>query len=713
MCALMAPRLALSVFNYNDLTQVVFQSAVGVRNSMVVTYILPVLAALCFTCSMFFTLRYLPGVGNRDHNNAAFMRNILLPLISAALFFCAYDSLHYLDSDDPPGFLELMLWMLAPCIAGWFVYLLACGKPFSARLRLLAGPLSVAIALLGVGTGAAAWVLADFLAAATWTQYVTFGPPLLLIGFSTSGAVFIGLSSRSLNDDDREWLSRAAAKLMLFCFFWVAGCALVLIVPAWAFTWPVWGKGALAAAGSAAAWSSSAAGFFGSKTSPGQAGTKPKSSLSGLVLKVAPAIFVVLLTIGLAMATNSLIASLSGNPLIWWDHEKLVNHTSWVENLALAFSFFMLSWVMARYININIFSLEGMYRNRLIRAYLGASNPTRAANKFTGFSATDNFQMHQLDPTLRPFHVLNLTLNLVSGDRLAWQQRKAESFTVTPLHCGSIQAGYRDSATYGGRDGISLGTAVTISGAAASPNMGYHSSPLVGLIMTLFNVRLGAWLGNPAKIKGAPWRQPGPTSAIGSLVREALGLTSDRSDYVYLSDGGHFENLGIYEMVIRRCHTIVVLDSGCDEDLGYEDLGNALRKIRIDLKIPITFGGGRNMPNKQPTNRCFTATIHYSAVDGACTDGELLYIKPLMLGTEPPDVASYHTSHSAFPHQSTAEQWFDESQTESYRMLGLHTIDEIFAGWKGGAPSELREHVESAYLGISPAGHTGALAAGQ
>jgi hypothetical protein len=232
--------------------------------------------------------------------------------------------------------------------------------------------------------------------------------------------------------------------------------------------------------------------------------------------------------------------------------------------------------------------------------------------------------------------------------------------------------------------------------------MGYHSSPIIGLIMTLFNVRLGAWLGNPGKVGSDTWKDSGPRSAIGSLVKEAFGLTNDASEYVYLSDGGHFENLGIYEMVLRRCHTIIVLDSGCDEDLTYEDLGNALRKIRIDLKIPITFGEEANVPLRTRKKRCATATIRYSAVDGDCEDGQLIYIKPMFLGNEPPDVASYHASHPAFPHQSTAEQWFDESQTESYRMLGLYTIDEIFRTWGPAPLSGLQKYVETEYLGVMP-----------
>jgi hypothetical protein len=198
---------------------------------------------------------------------------------------------------------------------------------------------------------------------------------------------------------------------------------------------------------------------------------------------------------------------------------------------------------MARYININTFSLHDMYRDRLIRAYLGASNPKREASAFTGFASTDNIPMWRLDPSIKPLHVVNLTLNLVAGNRMAWQQRKAEAFTVTRFHCGARGLGYRPSDGYGGPNGISLGTALTISGAAASPNMGYYSSPLVGFIMTLFNARLGAWLGNPGTPGKSTWQHEGPRSAVASLVKEAFGLTSDRSKYIYLSDGGHFENL--------------------------------------------------------------------------------------------------------------------------------------------------------------------------
>ena len=306
--------------------------------------------------------------------------------------------------------------------------------------------------------------------------------------------------------------------------------------------------------------------------------------------------------------------------------------------------------------------------------------------------------MHKLDPAKSPLHVVNLTLNLVEANRLAWQQRKAQSFTVTPLHCGNYELGYRSSVNYGGPGGISLGTAVAISGAAASPSMGSRSSPATGFIMTLLNARLGCWLGNPASAGAKTWTHAGPHSATGSLVKEAFGLTSNQNAYVYLSDGGHFENLGLYEMVLRRCRFIVVLDGGADPDFVYDDLGNALRKIRIDLKVPIAFEDQFIRPLRERRKRCAVATISYSAVDEGAEDGWLIYVKPMRLGNETPDIDNYGRTHPDFPHQSTGNQWFDESQTESYRMLGLSTIEEICRGWNGESLQDLRRHVEEVYL---------------
>src|SRR5260370_6407495 len=212
--------------------------------------------------------------------------------------------------------------------------------------------------------------------------------------------------------------------------------------------------------------------------------------------------------------------------------------------------------------------------------------------------------------------------------------------------------------------------------------------------MTLFNARVGGWLGNPGVHGEKTWRERGRHSATASMIKEAFGLTNDMSSYVYLSDGGHFENLGLYEMIQRRCHNIVVLDSGADPAFMYEDLGNALRKIRIDMNISIEFDEALTAPLQAGKRRCAVARICYSSADAGAGDGYLIYVKPMYLGNEPPDVQSYHAGHRDFPQQATADQWFDESQTESYRMLGMHTIDEICRRLEGSSLEDLRRAAE-------------------
>ena len=337
--------------------------------------------------------------------------------------------------------------------------------------------------------------------------------------------------------------------------------------------------------------------------------------------------------------------------------------------------------VMGFLINANKFSLHATYRNRLIRAYLAASRLQRRPNFFTGFDPDDNFELYKLRPE-KPLHVINGTLNLVKGEQLAWQERKAESFTMSRLHCGSFQVRYRPSREYG--HGITLGTALAISGAAANPNMGYHSSPVLSLLMTLFNVRLGWWLGNPGPPGIKTWKRAGPRYSVGPLFSEAAGNTTDRYQYVNLSDGGHFENLGLYEMVLRRCHWIVVSDAGEDLECSFADLGEAVRKVRIDFGIPIEFEPMSIYPRsaietlETPGHNCAIGRIRYSVVDGAdAPDGIIIYIKPACYGDEPRDIYEYFKTNPTFPHETTGDQFFSESQFESYRMLGAHTMEKL------------------------------------
>jgi hypothetical protein len=347
-------------------------------------------------------------------------------------------------------------------------------------------------------------------------------------------------------------------------------------------------------------------------------------------------------------------------------------------------------------VDINKFSLYMLYRNRLVRAYFGASSAARKPHPFTGFDPNDDPQLADLQDQL-PYHIVNTSLNLVSGEELAWQTRKAASFAFTPRFCGfemplmpaqggnltlhEAQRGtYRPTRQYASRAGkgvdddakVRLGMAVALSGAAASPNMGAHSSPPLNFLMTMFNVRLGRWCPNPRK---STWKRSSPPIGLFSLLAELFGLTNADANYVYLSDGGHFENLGIYELVRRRCRLIVAVDVASDKKLAFEDLGNAIRKCATDLHVSIELDVSRmELVNGSDLcgASCAAGRIHYSHVDEDGIDGTLLYIKPAIVGDENADVINYRKAHPDYPHQSTADQWFDEAQFESYRALGYH-----------------------------------------
>jgi hypothetical protein len=202
--------------------------------------------------------------------------------------------------------------------------------------------------------------------------------------------------------------------------------------------------------------------------------------------------------------------------------------------------------------------------------------------------------------------------------------------------------------------------------------------------MTMFNLRLGWWLGNPGAEGNKTYRHGGPAIAILPLLHETLGLTTDDSPYVHVSDGGHFENLGLYEMVRRRCRFIVVCDAGCDPDFAFVDLGNAVRKISIDLGIPIRFEKLERLKRRTADGSILgdceyhaIGEIDYQSADGklGVENGLILYIKAGYHGTESAGVRSYAMANLDFPHQSTMNQWFSESQFESYRSLGFEIME--------------------------------------
>jgi hypothetical protein len=370
-------------------------------------------------------------------------------------------------------------------------------------------------------------------------------------------------------------------------------------------------------------------------------------------------------------------------------------------------------------VDINEFSMNLLYRNRLVRCYLGASRKDRHPNAFTGFDPLDDIFLNRLsnfepdpaapqnykpkqatpeDPLYAgPYPILNCALNVTHGQRLAWQERKAESFVFTPRYCGvqyqemtpisrqqedeslpnpQPKEGYRETLHYAFDDGGPyLGTAMSVSGAAVSPNMGYHTSPPLAFLMSVFDVRLGQWLGNPRRQDS--FNRPGPRVSLAYLLSELFALTDDTRKYVYLSDGDHFENLALYELVRRRCTHIIACDVGADAGFSFHDLGNAIRKCRSDLGVNISLNTELLKPkgdDRLAKTHGVVGTIHYP--DGG-KPGKLLFIKSTVTEDDPGDVFAYRAANPVFPNQSTADQWFDESQFESYRILGRRSMESI------------------------------------
>jgi hypothetical protein len=542
--------------------------------------------------------------------------------------------------------------------------------------------------------------------------YAWLGYPIVMLFFMVSAALLVGLTSYQTKDEDREWWSRSGGWMLALTLVWFCFAGLVLFsVEAMQFINDEIGKAFVTLTGLTGATGYAAAKVASSSATPSGRRPEDRGALSLLQHPMVQSIASKLLLPAFLVLLILLLSSTNIHILRWWHGlrvgagaAKPGSEFVSIEVLALAALYAAISLPASYFINVNKFSLHAMYRQRLIRAYLGASNANRRPHPFTGFDEYDNLPMATMPN--RPFHVVNMALNLVGGDNLAWQQRKAAPYSSTRLHTGGCRIGYRPSGDYGGRYKehlipITLGTAMTISGAAASPNMGYNSSPMLTAVMMLFNARLGWWLGNPRSKDENVWKKPGPNFGIRAFVDEAFGLTNDKNAWVYLSDGGHFENLGIYEMVSRRCHTIVVSDGGADPGYSYEDLGNAVRKIRVDLGIPIDFrppqmpmSPTRRKTDVYSSHHCAIASIRYEIVDGSgAPDGTLIYIKPSLNGDEPADVSHYASTDPSFPHQPTADQFFDETQFESYRRLGLHIIDRMCGTER---PMTLPEFVDAA-----------------
>jgi hypothetical protein len=199
--------------------------------------------------------------------------------------------------------------------------------------------------------------------------------------------------------------------------------------------------------------------------------------------------------------------------------------------------------------------------------------------------------------------------------------------------------------------------------------------------------------------------RPGP----GYLIRESIGSLHARGAFVNLSDGGHIENLAVYELLRRRCKLIVSVDAEQDPTMSCASLAKLIRYARIDLGIEIVIDLDPfhldSVTGK--THRHWTiGTIDY----GHGETGLLVYVKSSVTGDD------YRKRNQAFPQESTADQFFDEAQFESYRALGYHSMNGILKAAAtlntkdgGGTVAELTAVRDG--LGLQAKRFTGAVSA--
>lgn len=546
---------------------------------------------------------------------------------------------------------------------------------------------------------------------------ISFLPALYVLPLIAGVGLQIGLMGQDYPDSGREWLVRLAGLLLTICTGWAALFAVALFSPVWVVSLAVKAKVYLASVGTG--WilttiTSVLAAKSGKTASPGANPQKTSPTLD-LIARIGPLIaiagFVIAVATGVQFALHAIVADACDCQNFIDQYWNVMNgHGLWLLGLCLAAAFIFV--VLSLRVNINEFSMHQFYKNRLVRCYLGASaGEDREPDAFTGFDPRDDIKMHclakaNLDPKCPriPYPIVNAALNVTAGSELATQERKALPWFFTPRYSGfapsradkdllkkagndralqalAVDATFVKTEDFLG-DGVRLGTATAISGAAANPNMGFHSSPQTAFLLTLFNVRLGWWVGNPNDSR--TWRNPGPKFALRWLAAELFGSSKEDTAYLNLSDGGHFENLGLYELVRRRCHFVIAIDGEEDRDYKFESLGGAVRKCRNDFGVEIDIDP-RAMQPKDGFNgsHCVMGRIHYppgefTDAKGCDQHGWLLYIKSTITGNEPADVEEFRREHPEFPQQSTGDQFFSESQFESYRRLGLHVAHTTF-----------------------------------
>ncbi|MEX1027234.1 MAG: patatin-like phospholipase family protein [Candidatus Paceibacterota bacterium] len=437
--------------------------------------------------------------------------------------------------------------------------------------------------------------------------------------------------------------------------------------------------------------------------------TEETGGMQSLIAVLGTALLPVLTAIGSYLARNRRILgtlmrglfALSG-PLFFltsylllvnWAIVKPTNETQMVWGMSMDEWLWVMFLVPTVYglwlLNVNFSSPHRFYRNRLSEAYLIQENPrgtsTRTASEHIEHVDAQKLSKLRNNNPAAPYHLINTALNLPGSIEPELRGRDCDFFLFSPEYCGSVLTGYMETEKLEALDWhIDLGTAMSISGAAAAPYMGVHSVRPARFLLTLLNIRLSYWLPNPGC--HSAWcrtlRYAFPANAT-YLFREMFGrLRHDRSR-VNLSDGGHIENLGLYELLRRRCKFIVAIDGEQDNELARASLLRVMRYAAIDLNADIRFPDLQDIVKDEhgfSASHFALGVIRYQPLarerDTGPDIGVILYFKSSLTGNEPATVLDYQRLHPDFPHQTTADQFFEEDQYEAYRALGCHVAGE-------------------------------------
>lgn len=310
----------------------------------------------------------------------------------------------------------------------------------------------------------------------------------------------------------------------------------------------------------------------------------------------------------------------------------------------------------------------------------------------------DDCRLCEIPQTEAPYHIINANVQLTGSPTPKYRTRAGDNFVFSPLYCGSNATGFLATRDYLGGT-MNLATALAISGAAVDPNTCFTRSRPLTFLMTLFNARLGYWARNP--------RHSALTKGLSRprwywyIFRELFSRGLDENNWhVHLSDGGHFENLGLYELVRRRCRVIIVSDAGADPEWSFSDLAHVIELVRLDFgaKVEINIEPLKPFGTERISPRAFVeGKITYIKKEGEPGPefATLIFIKTAMISGLTEDINGYRRQHPVFPDESTLDQFFDEKQFEAYRELGFQVGERV---GKVYTPAKLDE------LGVWPGG---------